>query len=137
MAVPHVQETKQSSLLFAGLAAAILVTAVSAVLLVLMNDPETADDGAMLLPGITLDQSQSDQPHLFISSVKSGSEAERSGLRAGEKVVAINSRPVATLSSAAAIIGAQSDPAISVKIDDHATIRSISLHRQTELTHGP
>ena len=60
---------------------------------------------AGVIPGMTLDEAQPPQRGLVITSLRSGSEAQRDGIVVGDRVIAINLHPITSLGEANRLVG--------------------------------
>lgn len=96
-----------------------------------------AESSKQPLPGITIEPLLSPNPRIVVTSVRSESEAELAGIKAGNIIVAIDDHPVSISGDVVDALDGESTRTVHVSIDDRHQIRAISLHRIQEPNDGP
>lgn len=96
-----------------------------------------AESSEQPLPGITIESLLSPNPQIVVTSVRSESEAELAGIKAGNIIVAIDDHPVSTSGEVIDALDGENTRTVNVSIDDRHQIRAISLHRIQEPNYGP
>ena len=84
---------------------------------------------AVVMPGLTAEDGSAGQG-IVVTSVKSASRAAAAGIVVGDRITAIDSQPVPTLSAARRYIGRDSDAIIDMAVDHNHAQRTIRFVRQ-------
>lgn len=87
--------------------------------------------------GFTVAQLSSPEPSLVITSLRSGSEAEQKGVAVGDRLLAIDRKPVDTVRSAETLLRRDTQDPIALQLVHNHQPIDISLSRDKERVHGP
>lgn len=104
----------------------------SSPLVSIFNRPATFDQP---LPGITIEQA-APQNGLLVTSVKSDSEAERRGINAGSRIIAINNIAVNSAAQARSLLHKDHHAMIRLNVEAMHKSRVVKLHRLMEPDNG-
>lgn len=89
-----------------------------------------------VLPGLTVEEAPPPQQGLVVTSLQTGSEAARAGVRVGDDIAALDGRPVMEIEDAIRYLRRDSRPTIVLHLvsDNHG--RDVRLHWQAGGSHG-
>jgi S1-C subfamily serine protease len=100
---------------------------------------EDISNGSGVFPGFTVSQIRDpdNDTALVITSLRTGSEAEQKGIAVGDRLLAINRKPVDTVYSAEALLGEDTHNQIALQLVHNRQPIDVSLSRDKERIHGP
>jgi hypothetical protein len=102
----------------------------------LFGEPSSARQAAALLPGFTADDAPSPGIGLIVTSLRSGSEAQRAGLRVGDAVLSVDGRAIRSLGQIGPYLRRDRNPRIDFAVLHGDALRHVILMRGQDGVHG-
>jgi len=89
-----------------------------------------------VFPGFTVAELPPPDAGLVVTSLRTRSEAQRDCIAVGDRILAIDGRPVRTIRDAATMLGASRDTVIALQLSHNHSAHDIMLHRHERHIHG-
>ena len=135
MTRPQLRHTPHGKAVF--LATVVFLIALALVLArAARKEISSPDEEMSLFPGFTVDELPAPGHKLVVTSLKSGSEAQKNGVSVGDEVLAIDNHPAGSLDAAEQIMNRKRQAMIVLRLRHNASTRDVALHYQGIRQHG-
>lgn len=95
------------------------------------------DETILLFPGFTADDMIKPGRGLVVTSLQSGSEAQRDGIAVGDKLLAIDNHPIGSLDEARQFLGRNPGDMLALRLMHNSRSRELVLHANRVRQHEP